>query len=554
MRAGTTLRIVGLITWLVLPFLFLRGDDLVVEADEKLLKEAGLGSDGPGLLAFLRRRTLTEADRQDLQQQILQLGSADFAIRERATQTLTARGTPALRYLREAVKDTDPEISRRAAQCLEEIEAGPGPGLPAAAVRLLAVRKPPEAITTLLRYLPFADDAAIEEEALTALVILDLGQAKVHPALFAALQDPSALQRAAAAYVLGQRPDKDQREPVRQLLKDNDPLVQLRAAQALALSQDKTAVPVLVSLLDRAPPEVTWQAEEFLLRLAGDQAPNIAAGAPTPEARRQWREAWANWWRDKGAALDLSTLRQVERQLGLTVVAEPFSNRVWECGPDGKPRWQVSELQSPWDAQVLPGGRVLIAEYMGNRVTERDLKGKILWEKRVSGTPNCCQRLANGNTFITTNQHLLEVDRGGKEVFSYAVGQNISVYAAQKLRDGRVACGTSQGAVLFEGVGVTKEVKMTKLGPVNDWCRVEGLPGNRFLVACPPQNKVMELDGAGKVLWQCTVPGAASAIRLPNGRTLVASSSGQRVVEVDRAGKTVWEKTSDGQPWRLRRR
>ena len=39
--------------------------------------------------------------------------------------------------------------------------------------------------------------------------------------------------------------------------------------------------------------------------------------------------------------------------------------RLWEFGPDGKARWKLDRLLGPMDAQVLPSGRVLIAEYQG---------------------------------------------------------------------------------------------------------------------------------------------------------------------------------------------
>ena len=66
----------------------------------------------------------------------------------------------------------------------------------------------------------------------------------------------------------------------------------------------------------------------------------------------------------------------------------------------GQVRWQMDQLDHPIDFQLLPGDRVLIAEYYGNRVTERDFRGKILWEVNLPGFPINVQRLANGNTFI----------------------------------------------------------------------------------------------------------------------------------------------------------
>jgi hypothetical protein len=46
----------------------------------------------------------------------------------------------------------------------------------------------------------------------------------------------------------------------------------------------------------------------------------------------------------------------------------------------------------------------------------------------------------------------------------------------------------------------------------------------------------------------------ASAVRLPNGHTLVIDQRHTAVVELDRAGKTVWEFGNGEMPWRARRR
>jgi hypothetical protein len=107
---------------------------------------------------------------------------------------------------------------------------------------------------------------------------------------------------------------------------------------------------------------------------------------------------------------------------------------------------------------------------------------------------------------------------------------------------------------VFQHNGTGKDWKMTRVGSIQSWCRVEGLANGRFLVAIPSEDKVLEMDGGGKVLVSWSVPGAASAVRLPNGHTLVGCSRGNRVVELDRNGKTIWEKTGEGQPWRVRRR
>src|SRR5262245_58532279 len=78
--------------------------------DEDFLQTHQIGLDDASLLTFFRQRTLTDADRQKLEQMIRQLGSADFAQREEASVELVKRGVQALPLLRQALKNADPEI------------------------------------------------------------------------------------------------------------------------------------------------------------------------------------------------------------------------------------------------------------------------------------------------------------------------------------------------------------------------------------------------------------------------------------------------------------
>jgi hypothetical protein len=326
--------------------------------------------------------------------------------------------------------------------------------------------------------------------------------------------------------------------------------------QGLLAAKDRSAVPALLALVADAPEDLLWRVEEMLQRLGGDLAPAQTLTETTPAARQKYRAAWADWWRDHAARVDLARLEHGPRYLGLTVIAELDSNRVWECGRDGAPRWQLNNLLGPIDAQVLPGGRVLIAEHQGQKVTERDLQGKVLWEKAIPGNPVVCQRLPNGNTFIATYNSVLEVRRDGSQAYSYA--PNVApgfpaIYGAQKLRNGHIVVISGNGTLL-EMDPSGKQVRTLQVGNNGGWCSVEGLPGGRFLITLTNHGKVREIDATGRVLWECSIPGAAHATRLPNGHTLVASMMHRRVVEVDSRGNEVWKQTTTGRPFHAHRR
>jgi HEAT repeat protein len=266
-------------------------DAEAARADEDYLRASKVDLDDAQLLEFFRQRVLTSADQQEMARLIRQLGSERFIEREQAVAALVRRGRPALPALREALKDPDLEIVRRAERCITDIEEGPGPALPMAAVRVLARRRPAGAVEVLVRYLPFADDEGIEEEVLTALVALAKGRDRVDPALRAALADGHPLRRAAAGFVLGRHGDVKLREAVRPLLADADARVRLRAAQGLLAGRDKAAVTPLIDLLADAKAGVAWRAEEILHQLAGEKAPPPPDVAGNADARARWRES-----------------------------------------------------------------------------------------------------------------------------------------------------------------------------------------------------------------------------------------------------------------------
>jgi HEAT repeat protein len=519
--------------------------------DEKLLRDNRVDTDGPGLLAFLRLRSLSDTDRVQVETVVRQLGSDSFAVREQASAALVARGPAVVPILRAALRNPDAEIARRARRCLSDIEQGPGATVPAAAVRLLAQRKPAGAVEGLLRFVPFADDEWVEEEVHKALVTVGLGGGKAHPALVAALADPAPARRRAAAFVAPRGGDEERAAAAR-LLQDADLSVRLCAAYGLIAAGDRRGVPVLIQLLSEAPAEPSGRAEELLLRLVGDQAPVMTVG-PGPAERKKWQAAWESWWKEKGPGVDLRRIDRRPEYLGLTLVPEMHGNKVWECGPDGKVRWVLEGLRQPRDAQVLPGGRVLVCEVQANLVTERDRRGNVVWSHPVTD-PAYVQRLSNGNTFIGTHHRAVEVTPRGKEVFVYAAEPEFFIHSMHRKPNSHVVCLSMQGK-LREVDRAGKVVFEVQLDVNNrNWCGVEGLPGNRYLCVDLNQGQVLEVDQAGKTLWSCQVGGASYAVRRPNGRTLVCSFNDRRVVEVDRAGKIVWQKDVPTSPWRVHSR
>lgn len=509
-------------------------------------------TDGPALLALVRDHTLMPERRRKVKERIDKLGDDNYPIREAAAKELLALGRVTLPQLREALNDRDFEIAHRARHLIDDIENKPSGNLPSAAVRLLALRKPPGAAEALLAYLPLAEEDKLTDEVKKSLALLARRGDKLDAALVNALADESPLVRAVAAEALVRGDGKDGRATVRPLLKDKEPSVRLRVALALVVTGERQAVSVLIDLLPVVPDDRIGQIEDVLTQLAGDSTPETLWGSEEVD-KKKYRDAWAAWWKANRERVDLTRLT-VRPWYGYTLFCDSSRNRVFEIDRKGKERWAIERVSFPVDAWVVGGNRVLIAEYMGRKVSERDFRGKVLWTKGLPGQPVNVQRLDNGHTFIATLTQILEVDSSGKELYSIGnVGGGIT--AAYKDPDGRIVCLARNGSqcILMDASG-----KILKQFPSNrdgTWTSgIDLLANGHILITQPNRNKVAEYDRDGNRVVEVNAPKATTATALPNGHFLVASSANRRAYEVDREGKVVWEHKSGGNIFRARRR
>jgi len=409
----------------------------------------------------------------------------------------------------------------------------------------------------MLACLPWVEDEAVREALHGALAVTGLRDGKVSQSIIAASNDKEAVRRAAAAHVLG-RAGPEQRKHALRLLADADVEVRFYAALSLLRSGEATAVPTLMGHLTDAPLPLAWRAEDMLCRIAGEKMPTVNPGNWDEPSRRKCRDEWEAWWRENQSKVNLGLVNSEDAYLGLNVIAEldgaargAGNGRIWECGPDGKPRWEITNVARSIDAQVLPGSRVLVAEHGPLRVTERDRAGKILWEQKVDNQPVCIQRLSNGNTFIVTYTEILEVTPGHKVVYSHK--RPGMIYHGQKLRNGNIVYVQSNNQIVEMDTS-GKEVRSVTVGNTGGWASVERLLNGHYLVALYSAGKVVEVDDRGKVLWECSVVSPGHATRLRSGNTLVASIEGRKVVEVNRAGTVVWEQRTQGRPFHVHRR
>src|SRR5262245_56541092 len=94
----------------------LAGPDAQIAADEARLHKADLKTDADALLQFFKQRTV-RADQKQIKTLVTQLSARSFQARQKASKSLVALGARAVPALREAIKDQELEVRRRAEEC-----------------------------------------------------------------------------------------------------------------------------------------------------------------------------------------------------------------------------------------------------------------------------------------------------------------------------------------------------------------------------------------------------------------------------------------------------
>lgn len=515
------------------------------KADIETIRSADIAFEGKALLDFYKKHTVTDADRSRLGTLIKQLGDDDFDKREEASTEIEKFGVAAIGLLRQAERSSDIEVIRRCERCLKIIEKVPTRTLASAAARLLAELKTEGTSEVLLNYLPLAEDEAVGDDVRLALSAVAMKDGKPDPVLQQALDSTEAIKRGAAAEAFARGGDKAMRDTMRNRIeKEKEGEIRLRIAMALVTAaKDKAVVETMIKAMADAPFEIGWRAEEILVRMAGEKGPTASFSGDRVTKDKAATE-WLAWWKANEKDVDLTKLDEIERMLGYTLLIEidirGIGGRLRELGPDGKVRWEITNVQYPTDAIVLPGNRVIVCEQNNNRVSERDTSknGQEVWGTTFN-QPVGLQKLTNGNLVVVGRQQIVEWDRNRKAVTTITRNQ-YDIVAALKMRNGEFAVLTQQGQIVTYDKDAKQLAVMATTRP-NYMATMQLLPNNSILFT--QQRGVGEVDLAkkeSKTVMTYNYP--TSAQKLPNGNILVASQNNYQVVEMDpKNNKVVWE-------------
>jgi HEAT repeat protein len=524
--------------------------------DVYTLRMAGVGTDAASLLAYVKKNTGNDNDLLKLDARLRQLGSEEPKEREEAAKKIVQLGPAALVKLREAAKgDSDAERLRGVRQCIKDIETNWKPYVLMAATRLAIQLKSEGTAETLLRLLPYAG-LGEEYETDVAYALDDLAKrdANVRAFLEGALADAMPVRRMIAGCVLGHRGNEAQREKVRNLLSDADVWVQLRAAQGLLASGDKTAIPALIRLLETAPVYAAWQAEELLRVAAGDTSPSVAVGAGSKDLRATCRAAWEKWWKDDGARVDLSAERRVGDcpilLLGWTSSKATEPGRVILFGHDGETRWSIQQSNlSPQDALFSPVEGLVVASIPDARrlnvpgadvsgLRELALDGTARWQTSEGRICSELQLSPDGNILVGTGASVVgSFTQTGhaKEAFQLKKSPGGWTGMARFLATDRILAfrADNQRFTLVElDPRTAEELWHTSVRTDRTRCSVKPLRSGNFLIRGSGiredndntngrTGNIVEVDRSGKIVW-ASLRGSSDVIRLRNGNTLVA--------------------------------
>lgn len=531
--------------------------------DEQALEAARLEADNAKqLLGYFQQRTLNDQDLNRIQAVIRRLGAEKFDDRLKAAQEVEGFGPAAVGPLRAAKADSDPEVAYRAGESLKRMEKVPHTAVARAAARALAKLKTPEAAGVLIKFLPLSDSEEVSTEIRAALQTLAFRDGKADPALVTALTDPVAVRRAASAVALiegglpGTLPRNHDAYPqvLEAVKRESDVETRFQILfSLLTVAREKSAIGEIIKALPTLPRGRMWQAEDYLLQLAGKQAPKAVLGK-TKESLKKAQDAWKTWWQSASTQIDLDKIQYTPRIAGKTIlVMMDFRygsmGEIVELGPDMNRNWKIGGLNSPMDVDFLQDGTVLIAEHNSNRVTIRDPKTNktianrtIGGANRIYGNPQQVQVLDNGNLLVTCRNVIVEFKKDKDEEVMRFVRNNYDIAAARRLPDGQTIVLLQNGpnhCIFLDAKGKEVKDRSLKIQPPYYQAYIDQPTQDTVLLT--EMHRVVEYNlKDGKEVWKKNINQPRSVQRLPNGNTLIVDAQSNKVVEYTPDGEDVW--------------
>jgi hypothetical protein len=452
-------------------------------------------------------------------------------------------------------------------------------------VRILSKTKSQDALATLLKFLPLADSPQLVKLIEDAAQLNADSDGKPNELLVAALKSDNDALRYIAAMALTSAgtPEKPVRfeslqpQLIEMAKSDKSNTLRFELARLLLInSREKQAIGFLIETLPESTRGQSWVIEDLLQQVAKDDTPKLRCRhirstqnvdtSSNKAYRTKVRDAWAAWWKDAEAKVDLAKLELKSNLIGELVVVEMnWQNGqnmiVTEFGRDDKIKNQYSFVDNSGfsDMILLPNGNSLTANGSGPQIIERLPDGtehtthnlELPFKQNKNGVNmsfsiKSLQLLKNGHLFVAHQNGVAEYDQKFKLVASHNRPLNggnppYDVLGATKLGGGVTAISLNTGQILLLDDAMKESDKLKPIQGNSGSYRLNISPSSDTTFIHCENSQIIEYDVTTGKATQLKVPNiysASSAQKLPNGNVIYVDMNTypQRVVELDGTG------------------
>jgi hypothetical protein len=190
---------------------------------------------------------------------------------------------------------------------------------------------------------------------------------------------------------------------------------------------------------------------------------------------------------------------------------------------------------------------LLICDSQGKKLTAVTPDGKIAWSRKLPHRTTCAAGLPNGNVLVAyQGKSVVEYDANFKEVWKF---DKITDHVADILP-------LANGNILITSYLQNRVLEVNRAGEIVWQKRGFGvpysarlLPNGNILMAGASKNVVSEYNRNGKIAWKrAGISQPYDALKLPSGNILIAESGLYRIVEINIAGKVIWQQKCPARP------
>lgn len=274
------------------PIFALANED-TLEADTVYLAKVGFSLAPTDLGNWLARKSKGSFTEAEIVKAISDLSSPSKEIQTQGIMALTSMGPTGRPALRNLENSSEGLVKTLAKSCLEMV-GNQSSRTEIAVIRTLTTSSPELAMRGILEVFPILDDELTWDFARKSLFELTWRKSAPDQLILDALSSPSKTQRILAWEMLIPAQKLLPKDLLRQNIKDESPEVRFLIAATLSRNLDSLGFESLIELLPVLPENKAQEAEDLLLEIAGDFAPQeLTKNKGTPKGNFG---LWKKWW------------------------------------------------------------------------------------------------------------------------------------------------------------------------------------------------------------------------------------------------------------------